>query len=159
VTDGEPSHTNPETYRELGLLVRCPGLPAGAPVILPDSGRYDNRPPSSARPEPRAGWWRCVEADCSCLASPSSSSPERRAGSHKPMSDGLRRDGSLALLLAASRKMLSGLRSPTNREVDSSMSWEATSRADDAPELGSARDPGDSGSAGPGRFEPPGPPG
>ena len=51
------------------------------------------------------------------------------------MSDGLRRDGSLAILLAASMKMLSGLRSPTKREADSSMSWEATSRAEDDPEF------------------------
>lgn len=51
------------------------------------------------------------------------------------MSEGLRRDGSLAILLAASMKMLSGLRSPTKRDADSSMSWEATSRwAEDAPE-------------------------
>lgn len=73
------------------------------------------------------------------------------------MSDGLRRDGSLAILLAASMKMLSGLKSPTNRDVESSMSWEATSRADEAPEFCS----GDSGEFGsvPERFEPPEPSG
>lgn len=133
--------------------MRCPGLLAEA-AILPDRGRYDIGP-SSARLEP-AGSWPCVEADCSRLASLSSS--ERLAGSHKPISDGLRRDGSLALLLAASMKMLSGLRSPTNREVDSSMSWEATSRADDAPELGSAGDSGELGRVSE-RFERPEPSG
>lgn len=73
------------------------------------------------------------------------------------MSDGLRRDGSLAILLAASMKMLSGLRSPTNRDAESSMSWEATSRADDAPDVCS----GDSGELGrvPERFETPEPSG
>lgn len=73
------------------------------------------------------------------------------------MSDGFRRDGSLAILLAASMKMLSGLRSPTNREADSSMSWEATSRAEDAPEVCS----GDWGELGrvPERFECPEPSG
>lgn len=70
------------------------------------------------------------------------------------MSDVLRRSGSLAILLAASMKMLSGLRSPTNRDADSSMSWEATSRVDDAPELGSAGDSGELGRV-PERVEPP----
>lgn len=129
--------------------MRCPGLLAEE-AILPDRGRYDNGP-SSARLEP-VGSWPCVETDCSRLASLSSS--ERRVGSHVPMSDVLRRDGSLAILLAASMKMLSGLRSPTNREADSSMSWEATSRVDEAPELGSAGDSGEFGRV-PERVEPP----
>lgn len=103
--------------------------------------------------------WLWTEADCSRLASLSSS--ERLAGSHVPMSDGLRRDGSLAILLAASIKMLSGLRSPTNLDVESSMSWEATSRADDAPELAELGSAGDSGELGrvPERFDPPEPSG
>lgn len=75
-----------------------------------------------------------------------------------PISDGLRREGSLAILLAASMKMLSGLRSPTNRDVESSMSWEATSRAEGAPELGSAGDSGEFGRV-PERFDPPEPSG
>lgn len=75
------------------------------------------------------------------------------------MSDGLRRDGSLAILLAASMKMLSGLRSPTNREADSSMSWEATSRAEEAPEVFCSGDSGEFGRV-PERFdEPPEPSG
>ena len=132
--------------------MRCPGLPAKE-AILPDRGRNDSGP-SSAQFEP-VGSWPCVEADCSRLASLSAS--ERRAGIHVPMSDRLRRDGSLAILFAASMKMLSGLRSPTNREVDNSMSWEATSRVEVAPETGS----GDSGELGrvPERFDPPEPSG
>lgn len=132
--------------------MRCSGL-SGEEATLPDTVRTNNGR-SSVRFEP-AGSWPCVEADCSRLASLSSS--DRRTGSHVPISDGLRRDGSLAILLAASMKMLSGLRSPTNRDVESSMSWEATSRAEDAPEVCS----GDSGEFGrvPERFEPPEPSG
>lgn len=133
--------------------MRCPGLPAEE-AILPDRAR-DDKGPSSARLKP-VGSWACAEADCSRLACLSSS--EGRAGSQVPTSDGLRRDASLAILLAASMKMLSGLRSPTKREVESSMSWEATSRADDAPEFGSAGDWGELGRV-PERFEPPEPSG
>lgn len=142
----------PGTYWDCGLLTPCSGVP-GEAASLPDRVRTDNGP-SSARFEP-AGSWPCVEADCSRLAA-SLSSSDRRAGSHVPMSDGLRRDGSLAILLAASMKMLSGLRSPTNREVDSSMSCEATSRAEDAPEFCSGDCSGEFGRV-PERVEPPEP--
>lgn len=142
------------TYLDCGPSTWCSGLPVEA--TLPESVRKDTGP-SSARFEP-TGSWPCVDTDCSRLAA-SLSSSGRRAGSHVPMSDGLRRDWSLAILLAASMKMLSGLRSPTNREADSSMSWEATSRADDAPEVFCSGDSGELGRV-PGRFdEPPWPSG